>query len=70
MDSLRTIDLPAELVSADCLICEAMGQRVTARFLDREGGPVCEECFGLLLRMEAMLRMADRAEAMGGRSDG
>lgn len=55
MDGLRLIDLPEDMVGSDCVICEAMGARVTARFLDREGAAVCEVCFSELLRLEVLL---------------
>lgn len=61
------VDSSAELLSADCLICAVAGERVTARFLDREGGPVCACCKASLVRIEVQLRLLDLAAIAGGR---
>lgn len=60
---MRTIDLPIDRQGAACVLCDALGERVTARLLDREGGPVCHAHFAQLLNFEARLRLHAREEA-------
>jgi len=62
MDSLSIIDLPVQLQESDCIVHGAMGQRVTARFVDREGGGVCEECFVEGINLEAKLAFLNHQE--------
>ncbi len=50
------IDLPPELYGSDCIICEAMGRRVTARLIDSIGGPVCYDHFAIALNLDARER--------------
>lgn len=59
---MRRIDLPIEAQGTLCVLCEASGEHVTARLLDREGAPVCYPHFAFLLRLEAVLRVAAREE--------
>ena len=64
---LRLIDLAPDQEGAFCLICAAMGHKITARLVDRENGPVCISCFSELLNLEAKLAFANyQARISGG----
>jgi len=59
---MRLIDLPPDLEGSLCIIHEAMGEKVTARLVDREGAGVCYQCFAERLNLEVKLRWMEILE--------
>lgn len=62
---LLPIENQSDLAGADCVLCAKMGQRVTARYLNREEEPVCKECKSSLIRLDIHLFLVSYAQ--GGR---